>query len=814
MPDTLRERISAVVHQVIDGYPGAWLVWCDRCGDWLLLLQQAASGPAGFALHVVPTELAGHLGGMGARAELQARLTAGEHFVLCVPKAADQLGWLWAQTLLAERIYDRSLRDQLREWGWRPHSLTMTDDEVAALARRSLDQDPAEWGGVGLQPDKALLLEVLAGGSQPQPDNRMLLDHTVEQAGLPPLDDANLSRWRTRCLATLLVTEAEAVAPGLLPEGHELLIQPPERAFALQLLADWSDSVRLSRGLPEAILQADGIADLGSLVSAGNRLEGPFLSQAAEQAVFSGQCARLAALSGQSLLEELTGLEQVAARHAKGFWELGCQHPRAIPWLELERLCHAARMLLEAGISRPWTTPAEAIAWFTSGGWCADRAGEEILRDLMRPAPALLSLIGPLRTAYRARWEQAMIEWSRVWTEAGCPLPNLPTAGTWLAERLQHERPTAILVLDALRYDLGCELAERVNQQEGVPRATVASARAPLPSVTPLGMALALPLPEDTIEVDLVAGNWQVRQRGGGGNLGPVAARRTWWFEQGQVPAEALLDMAAVQAREIPAPGPGRTRLVVHDAAIDRLGHDDELEAQGAAAVLDRYLLAIERLRAAGWLRILVVTDHGFLHWPVSEETNAQPPLATPAPVYSSRRALAYPAELTFAGPQGLAPGGRWRVAVPYGAASFRAYGGLGYFHGGASLQEWIIPCLAVEWPLRARPIGVALAPLAPVLGHRVRVRLLVEHGSIFVDEGLPRQVVVVLRDAATHTILFEAPALTVTPDQSQAEAIAMAREGTTAPRGTPLRIEVRDYATEEVLDICDGTLGIDLTGW
>ena len=44
-------------------------------------------------------------------------------------------------------------------------------------------------------------------------------------------------------------------------------------------------------------------------------------------------------------------------------------------------------------------------------------------------------------------------------------------------------------------------------------------------------------------------------------------------------------------------------------------------------------------------------------------------------------------------------------MAVPRGAASFQTYGGLGYFHGGASLQEWIIPCLQIEWPVKAQPV-------------------------------------------------------------------------------------------------------------
>lgn len=48
------------------------------------------------------------------------------------------------------------------------------------------------WGDGGLQPDISLLLEVLAGGAQPAPEQRSVLDLTIEQAGLPAL--ANRSR--------------------------------------------------------------------------------------------------------------------------------------------------------------------------------------------------------------------------------------------------------------------------------------------------------------------------------------------------------------------------------------------------------------------------------------------------------------------------------------------------------------------------------------------------------------------------------------------------------------------------------------------
>ena len=139
-------RMRGLVQQVLSSYEGAWLVWCDPRGDWLPLLRSAASDPkpGGFDLLEITEETAGEPGSPSARRALQARLEVGRSFVLYVAAARDNLGWLWAQTLMAERVYSRSLREQLVEWGWRPHSLTVGDDELAVLARQNADRDPAD----------------------------------------------------------------------------------------------------------------------------------------------------------------------------------------------------------------------------------------------------------------------------------------------------------------------------------------------------------------------------------------------------------------------------------------------------------------------------------------------------------------------------------------------------------------------------------------------------------------------------------------------------------------------------------------------
>jgi hypothetical protein len=203
MGDTLQKRIHTLVTQVFAARQGAWLVWCDPDGHWLPLLKRvAADRRMGELLLVeVDEKVAGAYGGPVTRRDLQQRLDANASFVLYVPAAPADLGWLWGQALLAERIYDTSLRSQLVTWGWRPHNLTVGDDEIAALALANLQQDPAEWGSGGLQPDPDGLLDILAGVRDPDDETRLVLALTVEQTGLPAIDDEDLPGWAQRTTA-------------------------------------------------------------------------------------------------------------------------------------------------------------------------------------------------------------------------------------------------------------------------------------------------------------------------------------------------------------------------------------------------------------------------------------------------------------------------------------------------------------------------------------------------------------------------------------------------------------------------------------
>ncbi len=839
MSQTLQQRIYKHIADTLS-YPGAWMVWCDPANHWGPLLHMAASneGLKGFQLISVEERTAGELGSPQRRKEIQVLIDAQQQFVLHVVAPANELGWLWAQALLAQDTYVKTLRETLRGWGWRPQNMKTGDEELAHLARKSASfhKDPAEWGGGGLQPDTALLLTILAGAPVTANDERMILDLTTESVGLPALPEMaegeseqarqKLDYWRNTALARLLMTDAHQIAPDIF-QNHEYLIAADKRAAASKLLATWTDSVRLSKGLAERILHADRILTPAHYFKSTATIETTargdfFLSQAAERALFTNTCVHLAQKSGSNLLESVAALHAALALHARGFWGDAPEMPNAaseskdlgssiVPWDELVRLSRAATLLLEATPQRNWNRPDDAIYWYENTGWQVEQAGEDLMRNLSRATAELVNLITPLRNAYLSHWEKYMLQWSDLWTKAGCPIPNRKSQGQWLLEELKDKQPAAVLVVDALRYDIGMALKREINEREGAERAKVSSAHTALPTITALGMGMALPLQERDLRAEIVNGKWQLYHQDSPLNLSIAENRREWLRTQYNVAPEALLSVKDIEEGKVPEPGDTFNHLFIFDSLIDKLGHDEELEPLGTKEIQKRYVRAIEHLHEKGWLRILIVTDHGFIHWPGTVERRVTPPL--PNPAYTSRRALAYPAETQLDGPAGLAPGGTWRIALAGGASCFRTYGGLGFFHGGASLQEWIIPCLKIVWPGQAKAVSVEIQPISQILSQHPKIVLEVRRENLF-DEPLARQVDVRIRENRHNTILFQSQPIMLTPRHDSVPVTLTVVEGVEATRNTSLTIEVRDTRTEQVVAQATTVLMVDIENW
>ena len=115
-------------------------------------------------------------------------------------------------------------------------------------------------------------------------------------------------------------------------------------------------------------------------------------------------------------------------------------------------------------------------------------------------------------------------------------------------------------MLDACRYDSAERIAERLNKGEPVTRARVVAARAPLPSITPLGMPFALAPEPVQLKVDLGPGEnrrWRVREDGETWDLSQAASRREWLRKRFGVKPGSFRDIKQILEEKPPYRGIG-----------------------------------------------------------------------------------------------------------------------------------------------------------------------------------------------------------------------------------------------------------------
>jgi hypothetical protein len=266
----------------------------------------------------------------------------------------------------------------------------------------------------------------------------------------------------------------------------------------------------------------------------------------------------------------------------------------------------------------------------------------------------------------------------------------------------------AILVLDAFRFDLARELEHKLGSAGGQVSVELRPLRASLPSITPLGMASLLPL--EGIEVDVSDGTWSIRARGADAGAPDLATKEgrerllaSMVAGYDSIELGRLLDLPVRQV-------PRATWLFVYSTTLDEAGHGGVLSLTPRAAedYVEQCARAVRKLASAGVEHIHVVTDHGFFLLDEVADHDLIGVTATDLRYKSHRavvgRDLASPNLLTFP-----LVGSDLTVGVPRATGILEARGRYQFFHGGASLQEIVIPHLCVIFPRRTVKFDVRL---------------------------------------------------------------------------------------------------------
>lgn len=335
--------------------------------------------------------------------------------------------------------------------------------------------------------------------------------------------------------------------------------------------------------------------------------------------------------------------------------------------------------------------------------------GWSVVDGLDRRLGAFLSAMDeePVAGPAIARVRQSYADWVRTLNESFTPvLAQSQWDAGWELHQTQvfdtrvkpGEQPVAFFVVDAFRYEMAVELAERLEQAD---RVTLEAAVGAVPTITSVGMAALLPGASESFSVRPASGG--ICGAINGASLPDWSAR--WKHLQARVPGsvEVRLEQLLHMSPDTLAGQVEGARLVlVRSQDIDAVGEAGVglIAQQAMATVIPNLARAVHRLSKAGIGRFIVSADHGHL---LDETQDDDMKIDTPGgeKVDLHRRC--------WAGRGGKTPAGTIRVSganlgydtdldfvFPSGRGVFLAGGGLRYHHGGLSLQELIVPVLSI----------------------------------------------------------------------------------------------------------------------
>lgn len=275
------------------------------------------------------------------------------------------------------------------------------------------------------------------------------------------------------------------------------------------------------------------------------------------------------------------------------------------------------------------------------------------------------------------------------------------------------EKGLVVFFVDGLRYDAGRKLAAALLKS-GM-KVELGSAWTAVPSVTSSGKVLASPAAvfaigePDSLDFEPIH---KVKRQALKADLLRKTLTDLGW--------QVLLAKGDV--------GDPTGCAWVETGDIDTFGHDNQLRlARDLSYQLDRVKERIEQLLAAGWKKIRVVTDHGWLLVPGKMDKVALDKNLTETKWGRAARLKPGVAPTLVTLPW------TWcsevQIALAPGAKSFKA--GEHYAHGGLSLQESLTPILEIQ----SGTASVAKAAIKSAQWKGLRLRVEVEGvGNLTID--------------------------------------------------------------------------------
>jgi hypothetical protein len=346
----------------------------------------------------------------------------------------------------------------------------------------------------------------------------------------------------------------------------------------------------------------------------------------------------------------------------------------------------------------------ELLTWYVEGGWQVDRAHRnlELSVSALEIEGKLEEPIGLARQEYEDWLDEALKHFA---TAANRRLDY----GRFLRQGEVHDRfvdsangPVALVIVDAMRFELGMELAEALRPK--CSSVEVEPAVAAIPTITPVGMANLSPKASTALSLTLKGQRLQV-------SIGDVVVKGVPERDQllqaahGQIRAMKLNDIVQEGEKALQRKIAGTSLVVVRSQEFDTVGESGMLAVTwpGFQVVAEQLVRAITRLKQAGVTKAVITSDHGFVV--LSRGLRPDRVIDSPSGGIGDLHRRGW------VGKGAIDPPNTLRVVLadaeinsdldliaPASLAVFKTSGERQFFHGGLSPQELVIPVIVARF--------------------------------------------------------------------------------------------------------------------
>ncbi len=505
-------------------------------------------------------------------------------------------------------------------------------------------------------------------------------------------------------IARHLVLEELADSVSELPEGLEALYQSAtveQRRRREAVLHRWKHDQRLRASFDEAMGQASRDLALSTQLGWHDALTEIDSVPAYDDLAFDEYMGRMEA--GRFL-----EAEDLAAARSQSRWVKEDETQEAV---HLWRVAHAAAQLhrlIQGGPNESGASIASRLQRYAEQTWQIDRTHRRLELALLAltDRARVETVVRDARQIYDQWLDAYLRQFTAAAQDGGLETGNLLLQShihTRIVTPCATRGPVAYFMVDALRYELAHDLHDALRRQFQDGNIELQPAVGLIPSITPVGMANLCPGAEKGVSLELTSNEKLVVKIDGQEVMTPKDRVARLQAAHGKVADLRLDDIVRFGEQELGEQIGGANLVLVRSQEIDEQGETGKLNLglSGFDATVQQLSRAIARLAHHGLGQFVISADHGFLA--LTREVGAHMMIPKPGGrgevhrrAFIGRGGATDEASLRLPLSKVGLPGDL-DVVVPRGLALIAAGGARGFFHGGLSPQEVVVPVLTAE---------------------------------------------------------------------------------------------------------------------